>query len=116
MNEHLFIDLSYLKNVCNQNLSLYKDFLATYITENKRYLAAIFDALDQGNKKEALEALHKLKGLSATMGLKHFSNICKNLETMLRYYDIGHPKVSTLVNELKFKQESTLSYLSQEIT
>lgn len=116
MSDQIFIDLSYLKNVCNKNMSLFKDFLSTYIKENKRYTKLIVIAIEKGEKSVALEHLHKLKGLSASMGISNFANQCKNLESMLKMYDTNHPKVQAIVTDIKLKQKSTLSLLKEEIS
>lgn len=73
-----------MADVCEGDEDLARDLLETFELDVERRLQAFQRALALQDRDEAAEAVHALKGASATVGAPRVSALCARLESALK--------------------------------
>lgn len=75
---------SLMVDVSEAGEDLARDLLDTFRADLERRLSRYEEALAVGDRDEAAEAMHALKGASATVGAQRVSRLCALVEQALR--------------------------------
>lgn len=73
-----------MADVSEDGEDLARDLLETFRTDVERRLATFDACLARGERDDAVEAAHALKGASATVGAPRVSRLCALVEQALR--------------------------------
>lgn len=83
-----FLDYTILTQIVETAQSIGNDFdkimLAVAKKEIPTYAAKVSEYLENGNQKELIEMLHKLKGASWTSGMKKVGDMCREFENKVK--------------------------------
>lgn len=88
-----------MADVAEDGEDLARDLLDTFRVDVDRRLSAFDEALRQDDRDEAAEAVHALKGASATVGAMRVSTLCAAVEIALKGGDHVHDATAAIRQE-----------------
>ncbi|MBK4732941.1 response regulator [Oxynema sp. CENA135] len=98
--EDLPIDRDRLDRISRGRINLQRRLLEAFLESSAADLTRLGIAISSGQRGEAIELAHRLKGSSANMGARAISNLAKQLEQLARNHQLGS-QASQLLLEIE---------------
>lgn len=97
--DHGLIDQ--LRGLADGDPGFLSDLYTMFRDDGGRRLDGLDDALTRGDWTALTRGAHGLKGVAATIGARHLSELCRGLELDLKAHAAGAPRVRERVDDIR---------------
>lgn len=87
------------------NVEIYEKYLNRFQTDT--HMAAVEDAMKNGNYQKVLEEAHAMKGMTGTLGMDELFSACSDVVTAVR--NSQEDSLPELVEHMKFEFDRVMS-------